>query len=66
MRRSILLLPGCLALAALAGCGNKGPLYLPPPTPAPTVHPAPAPAHVSTASAPASSSSVVTKPLGDN
>jgi len=29
MRRSFLLLPFCLALAALAGCGNKGPLVLP-------------------------------------
>jgi predicted small lipoprotein YifL len=29
MRRSFLLLPFCLAVAALAGCGNKGPLVLP-------------------------------------
>lgn len=29
MRRSFLLLPFCLAIAALAGCGNKGPLVLP-------------------------------------
>ncbi|MBT2144139.1 MULTISPECIES: lipoprotein [unclassified Rhodanobacter] len=29
MRRSLLLLPLCLALATLAGCGNKGPLVLP-------------------------------------
>ena len=29
MRRSLLLLPFCLALATLAGCGNKGPLVLP-------------------------------------
>ncbi|AGG91000.1 MULTISPECIES: lipoprotein [Rhodanobacter] len=29
MRRSFLLLPLCLALATLAGCGNKGPLVLP-------------------------------------
>ncbi|HJW05780.1 MAG TPA: lipoprotein [Rhodanobacter sp.] len=31
MRRSFLLLPFCLAVAALAGCGNKGPLVLPSP-----------------------------------
>jgi|GEM_PF-331540 len=34
MRRSLLLLPLCTAFALLAGCGNKGPLYLPKPTPA--------------------------------
>ncbi len=68
MRRSILLLPTCLAFIAISGCGNKGPLYLPKPAPALTpahatsAH-APAPAHASTAEAPASSSSVVTKPL---
>lgn len=66
MRRSILLLPACLAFAAISGCGNKGPLYYPPKeralTPAPA-HPAAAPAHASTAAAPASASSVVTKPL---
>ncbi|RUL63331.1 hypothetical protein EKH79_13135 [Dyella dinghuensis] len=72
MRRSILLLPACLALSALAGCGNKGPLYYPPaaPKPAPVHKPAPAPipapAHSSTSEAPASASSVVTKPLGGN
>jgi predicted small lipoprotein YifL len=54
MRRSILLLPTCLAFAAIAGCGNKGPLYYPPPTPAPAhAAPAPAPAPASTSSAPA-------------
>ncbi|RDS81480.1 LPS translocon maturation chaperone LptM [Dyella psychrodurans] len=70
MRRSILLLPACLAFAALSGCGNKGPLYLPPPEPRPAPAAAPAhtastaaPAHASTAEAPASSSSVTTKPL---
>ena len=75
MRRSLLLLPACLAYAALSGCGNKGPLYMPPAAPKPAAaKPAPvaAPAHAvsaaapaasSTASAPASSSSVVTKPL---
>lgn len=64
MRRLILLLPACLAFAAISGCGNKGPLYMPPPEPAP-LKPAPAaaPAHASTAAQPASSSSVTTKPL---
>nr|WP_199043547.1 lipoprotein [Dyella sp. ASV24] len=40
MRRSLLLLPLCSVLALLAGCGNKGPLYMPKATPAATVHPA--------------------------
>ena len=43
MRRSLLLLPLCFAFALAAGCGNKGPLYIPKPTPAPAaaaVHPA--------------------------
>ncbi len=42
MRRSHLLLPFCLVVATLAGCGNKGPLFYPPtkPTPASTT-PAP-------------------------
>lgn len=44
MRRSLLLLPLC-SLVLLAGCGNKGPLYLPKPTPA-------APAHAATPAAP--------------
>ncbi|HWU76674.1 MAG TPA: lipoprotein [Rhodanobacter sp.] len=43
MRRFLLLLPFCLVAAALAGCGNKGPLVLPPPRPAPAVT-APVPA----------------------
>ncbi|WP_108471253.1 LPS translocon maturation chaperone LptM [Rhodanobacter thiooxydans] len=34
MRRSFLLLPFCLAIATLAGCGNKGPLVLPSSQPA--------------------------------
>jgi predicted small lipoprotein YifL len=67
MRRSILLLPACLAFVALSGCGNKGPLYYPPaapkPAPAPAHAASAAPAHASTAAAPASSSSVTTKPL---
>jgi predicted small lipoprotein YifL len=33
MRRSILLLPFCLVAATLAGCGQKGPLVLPPTRP---------------------------------
>lgn len=42
MRRSLLLLPLCSVFVLLAGCGNKGPLYMymPKPTPAATVHPA--------------------------
>jgi len=40
MRRSFLLLPLCTVFALLAGCGNKGPLYMPKATPAATVHPA--------------------------
>lgn len=35
MRRSLLLLPFFLIVAMLAGCGNKGPLVLPPTRPAP-------------------------------
>ena len=43
MRRSSLLLPFCLVVATLAGCGNKGPLALPPTRPAAaTTAPAPA------------------------
>lgn len=63
MRRSIPLFVLCSALLALAGCGNKGPLYLPnnphPPVyvpPKPDTSPAPA----STVPAPASSSSSAT------
>lgn len=54
MRRSILLPALCIALATLAGCGNKGPLFMPPPKPTTTTtttKPAPAPA--STAAKPA-------------
>jgi predicted small lipoprotein YifL len=53
MRRSLLLLPLCSAAVLLAGCGNKGPLYIPKPTPAPAaapVHPA-APAAAATPAA---------------
>ncbi|OOG62499.1 sugar transporter [Rhodanobacter sp. B04] len=34
MRRSLLLPPLCLVVALLAGCGQKGPLVLPPTKPA--------------------------------
>jgi predicted small lipoprotein YifL len=55
--RCFLLLTLCLAAALLAGCGNKGPLVLPParPQPAaqPTAQPAPQPAPAATAPAPA-------------
>lgn len=47
MRRSLLLLPFVVVAALLAGCGNKGPLVLPPtkpvqngPAPAATIAPA--------------------------
>lgn len=56
MRRSLLLLPFCLATVALAGCGNKGALYLPArPAPAST---APVPASTATLAAPATPASV--------
>ena len=47
-RHLLVLVPLCVAVGALAGCGQKGPLYLPPatkPVPAPassTVTPRPA------------------------
>ncbi|OOG57969.1 lipoprotein [Rhodanobacter sp. C03] len=34
MRRSLLLLSLCLVVAMLTGCGQKGPLVLPPTKPA--------------------------------
>ena len=50
MRRSLLLLPLLFVAAVLAGCGNKGPLVLPPPRPAPVASvPAPATAVPATA-----------------
>lgn len=55
MRRSLLLLPLCSMFALVAGCGNKGPLYIPKPTPAPAaapVHPA-TPATTVTSATPA-------------
>ncbi|CAM5291438.1 LPS translocon maturation chaperone LptM [Rhodanobacter lindaniclasticus] len=58
MRRSLLsLLLAAAALALLAGCGNKGPLVLPP---ARTAPPAPAPA----ASAPAPASTATDASTG--
>lgn len=54
MRRSILLLMLCVAASMLAGCGNKGPLFMPPPKPTPTpAATTPAPAPASTAAKPA-------------
>lgn len=58
--RRLLLSPLCLAAALLAGCGNKGPLYLPN-NPHPPVYVPPAPATAQSAPAtaqpaPASSS----------
>ena len=35
MRRTLLFLPSCLVVAMLAGCGQKGPLVMPPPKPVP-------------------------------
>ncbi len=52
MRRSILLLMLCVAASMLAGCGNKGPLFMPPPKPTPAAT-TPAPAPASTAAKPA-------------
>ncbi|HEX7815806.1 LPS translocon maturation chaperone LptM [Dyella sp.] len=45
MRQRILFCLLCLAPLALSGCGNKGPLFMPPPKPATTaVTPKPKPA----------------------
>ncbi|MEO6926295.1 MAG: lipoprotein [Rhodanobacter sp.] len=49
MRRSLLLLPLALVVALLAGCGNKGPLVLPPTRPVPAAS-TPAPVTPATAS----------------
>lgn len=58
MRRSLLLLPLALVVVALlAGCGNKGPLVLPPARTAPPPTPAasaPAPATPASVAADAS------------
>ncbi|MFC5742250.1 LPS translocon maturation chaperone LptM [Dyella tabacisoli] len=54
MRRSLLLFSLCLVLLTLAGCGNKGPLVLPPPKPTPVVAQPTAPAAASS-TAPAAS-----------
>ena len=53
MRRSLLLLPLVLVVALLAGCGNKGPLVLPPARSAP-----PPPTPAMSAPAPATPASV--------
>ncbi|SFW68974.1 LPS translocon maturation chaperone LptM [Luteibacter sp. UNCMF366Tsu5.1] len=64
MRRLILPIALATAVATLSGCGNKGPLFMPPPpaatataTPQAGAHPAPsassvAPASVSTSRSP--------------
>ncbi|MFC5527637.1 lipoprotein [Rhodanobacter ginsengisoli] len=49
MHRFLLLLPFSLIVAMLAGCGNKGPLVLPPTRPVPASS-APAPVLPSSAS----------------
>jgi predicted small lipoprotein YifL len=54
MRRSVLMLPLCLVVALLAGCGNKGPLTLPTKPAAAPAQPA-APASAATVAAPADS-----------
>jgi predicted small lipoprotein YifL len=60
MRRSLSLVSLCAVALALAGCGNKGPLYMPakPATPAaaPAKPAAPAPAASTVKPASASSS----------
>jgi predicted small lipoprotein YifL len=59
MRRSTLLVPLCFVTAVIAGCGNKGPLYMPPAIPAaPKPAVAAVPAHISTAAEPAHLASV--------
>jgi predicted small lipoprotein YifL len=53
MRRSLLLLPLGLAFVVVAGCGQKGPLVLPPAKPTPQTTPATvAPPSASTAPTP--------------
>jgi len=52
--RRLLLLPLCLVALALAGCGNKGPRYMPNnPHPPVYVPPKPVPAPSATATGPA-------------
>ncbi|MBP1474914.1 lipoprotein [Frateuria sp. MAH-13] len=59
MRRSILCTVLLLAAGLLAGCGNKGPLVLPPGSSGNAVAPAAtAPAPATTAPAPATSASL--------
>ena len=53
MRRSLLLLPFCLVVATLAGCGNKGPLTLPPTKPATPVQAPATPATAASSATPA-------------
>ncbi|PXV56986.1 Predicted small lipoprotein YifL [Dyella jiangningensis] len=63
MRRSLLLLPLCSALALLAGCGNKGPLYMPKATPAATVHPVAPAAPVAKPAAPTAPAAAAPVPV---
>ena len=59
MRRLILPIALATAVTALAGCGNKGPLFLPPPPAAPATATPQANAHPATGTssmAPASAS----------
>jgi len=62
MRRLILPLALFATVAALAGCGQKGPLFLPPPTAKTTASPQPGthPAASSTSLAPPPASSART------
>lgn len=57
MRRSLLLLPFMLAVAVLAGCGQKGPLVLPPTKAAPAAGTLTVPAPPSSSVMPASAQS---------
>ena len=59
MRRSLLLPPLAIVVALLAGCGNKGPLVLPP------ARTAPPPAPAASTPAPATPASVATDVSGE-
>lgn len=62
MRRLTLSLVPIIALAALAGCGQKGPLVRPTPATAPTAQPAPPTSNVP----PPSSPDMNTLPIPDS
>lgn len=57
MRRTALLLPLCLIALGLAGCGQKGPLVLPPTRPAPAPGSSAMPAPAASTAMPASAQS---------